>query len=97
VYVQPITANRGQDFHTMNDKLENNEYESLASFVYDVRLIVSNCLLYNKPSTRYAKCANALTIKLDSLLETIKARGWQCEERAMPPVAKKNYESIVIA
>jgi len=39
------------DMTTMSLKLENDEYMSLSDFEKDIRLIISNCLSYNKPGT----------------------------------------------
>lgn len=39
------------DLKTVQDKLTNGLYANRHEFVKDVRLIVSNCLLYNGPDS----------------------------------------------
>ncbi|KAJ1535464.1 nuA3 HAT complex component nto1, partial [Nowakowskiella sp. JEL0078] len=45
------------DFQTMERKLEEFEYENAEDFNKDVRLIISNCTLYNAPDTSYFRNA----------------------------------------
>lgn len=48
------------DLSTMEQKLENDKYESFEQFLYDARLIFKNCRSYNSESTTYYKNANKL-------------------------------------
>jgi histone acetyltransferase len=48
------------DLGTMEQKLENDQYEAVEEFVKDVLLVVRNCKRYNAENTPYAKAANKL-------------------------------------
>lgn len=48
------------DFSTMEQKLENDKYESFDQFLYDTRLIYNNCRAYNAETTTYYKNATKL-------------------------------------
>lgn len=48
------------DLSTMEVKLENNAYESFDDFIYDCKLIFSNCRQYNGENTTFYKNANKL-------------------------------------
>lgn len=45
------------DFSTMNSKLENHAYRSVADLESDFNLMISNCLLYNAKDTVYHRAA----------------------------------------
>ncbi|KAK6204612.1 uncharacterized protein RJT21DRAFT_9828 [Scheffersomyces amazonensis] len=48
------------DLSTMEQKLENDKYESFDQFLYDCRLIFNNCRAYNGETTTYYKNASKL-------------------------------------
>ena len=48
------------DLTTMEFKLENDQYESVDQFVYDAKLIYTNCKSYNNETTTYYKNASKL-------------------------------------
>ncbi|RIA86014.1 hypothetical protein C1645_780659 [Glomus cerebriforme] len=48
------------DLMTIESKVENNCYKTLDDYIQDVRLIFSNCRMYNAEGTIYVKCANGL-------------------------------------
>lgn len=48
------------DLGTMEQKLENDKYESFDQFLYDARLIFNNCRAYNAETTTYYKNATKL-------------------------------------
>ena len=48
------------DLTTMEFKLENDQYESVAQFIYDAKLIFNNCRSYNNETTTYYKNASKL-------------------------------------
>lgn len=48
------------DLSTMENKLENDKYETFDQFLYDARLIFNNCRSYNAESTTYYKNATKL-------------------------------------
>lgn len=48
------------DLSTMEQKLENDKYESFDQFLYDARLIFNNCRAYNAETTTYYKNATKL-------------------------------------
>ena len=56
------------DFNTMEKKLEKLDYDTVEQFEDDVNLVISNCLLYNKPDTIYAKTAIKIKTSLPFLM-----------------------------
>lgn len=48
------------DLSTMEQKLENDKYETFDQFLYDCKLIFNNCRSYNAESTTYFKNATKL-------------------------------------
>lgn len=65
-----------QDFGTIRFKLENDQYEDLAGFVADMKLVFSNALTYNQPNDYVYKSAEILSrvfeerlAKLNKVLE----------------------------
>lgn len=48
------------DLSTMEQKLENDDYESFDQFLYDCKLIFNNCRSYNAETTTYYKNATKL-------------------------------------
>lgn len=48
------------DLSTMEQKLENDKYDTFDQFLYDCRLIFNNCRSYNAESTTYYKNATKL-------------------------------------
>jgi len=48
------------DFATVSQKLDGREYGTYEEFAIDIRLIFTNCLLYNKRETSYAQGAVTL-------------------------------------
>lgn len=48
------------DLSTMENKLENDKYESFEKFLYDCKLIFNNCRAYNAETTTYYKNATKL-------------------------------------
>lgn len=69
-YAQPVNKDEVGDYYdvikepmdlsTMESKLENDKYESFDKFLYDARLIFSNCRAYNAETTTYYKNAKIL-------------------------------------
>ncbi len=55
------------DLSTMEERLENDSYAVPKDMVNDLKLVFSNCLKYNDPTTVYAKCA----IKLEKYMRTL--------------------------
>ncbi|KAJ7780496.1 Bromodomain-containing protein, partial [Mycena maculata] len=49
-----------QDFKTMTEKLENNQYTSVEAFLDDAQLVFDNCRRYNPEGSVYVKNANKL-------------------------------------
>lgn len=60
------------DFSTMRKKLNEFEYESPEAFEEDLRLICSNCLIYNKPDTIYARYAIKLQKSIPDIIDKAK-------------------------
>uniref|UniRef100_A0A8C4WUE7 Bromo domain-containing protein n=1 Tax=Eptatretus burgeri TaxID=7764 RepID=A0A8C4WUE7_EPTBU len=48
------------DFCTMREKVERNDYHSLAEFKVDFKLVCDNAMIYNRPETIYYKAAKKL-------------------------------------
>ncbi|RMZ71717.1 histone acetyltransferase GCN5 [Pyrenophora seminiperda CCB06] len=57
-YYKTITS--PMDLSAMEERLENGFYTTPSLFIEDLKLIFSNCTLYNDPTTIYAKCAAKL-------------------------------------
>ncbi|KAG5654384.1 hypothetical protein H0H81_003208 [Sphagnurus paluster] len=63
-------------FHTMEHKLETNQYPTVESFLADAQLVFDNCRLYNPEPTIYHRNANKLEKYLhDHLLDQVKQEG----------------------
>ncbi|KAG5438583.1 hypothetical protein PCANB_002688 [Pneumocystis canis] len=69
-FVQPVNKDEVPDYYdvikepmdlsTMEFKLENNQYDSVESFLHDAKLIFNNCRSYNNETTTYYKNATKL-------------------------------------
>lgn len=69
-FLQPVNREEVPDYYefikepmdlsTMEVKLENNKYEKMEDFIYDLRLVCNNCRMYNGENTSYFKYANRL-------------------------------------
>lgn len=69
-FLQPVNREEVPDYYefikepmdlsTMEIKLENNKYEKMEDFIYDLRLVCNNCRVYNGENTSYFKYANRL-------------------------------------
>ena len=69
-FLQPVNREEVPDYYefikepmdlsTMEIKLENNKYEKMEDFIYDIRLVCNNCRMYNGENTSYFKYANRL-------------------------------------
>ncbi|WVW84008.1 hypothetical protein I302_106034 [Kwoniella bestiolae CBS 10118] len=57
------------DLSTMENKLENNHYETVEDFVADAKLMFDNCRQYNGEKSTYTKQANLLEKALDKILK----------------------------
>lgn len=55
-----LTATAFSDFSTMEDKLENNQYQDLEGFIADGQLVFENCRNYNPEGSVYAKNATRM-------------------------------------
>lgn len=52
----------------MEFKLDNDQYESVAQFIYDAKLIFNNCRSYNNETTTYYKNASRLEKALADII-----------------------------
>lgn len=59
------------DLSTMEKKLNEGIYTTKEAFIDDFNLMVSNCLQYNDTDTIYARCAVALSNKMNSIIKKI--------------------------
>ncbi|KTW32107.1 uncharacterized protein T551_00789 [Pneumocystis jirovecii RU7] len=69
-FIQPVNKDEVPDYYdvikepmdlsTMEFKLENDQYDSVESFLYDAKLIFNNCRSYNNETTTYYKNATKL-------------------------------------
>ncbi|KAF1915921.1 histone acetyltransferase GCN5 [Ampelomyces quisqualis] len=64
-YYKTITS--PMDFSTMEERLEQGFYTTPKLFIDDLKLIFSNCHLYNDAATIYVKCA----VKLEKYMWTL--------------------------
>ena len=62
----PKVVRRPMDLTTIKRKLENNQYTTTHDFVYDVRLMFTNCYRYNPPGHVVAELGH----KLQAVFET---------------------------
>ncbi|KAJ3305694.1 nuA3 HAT complex component nto1 [Kappamyces sp. JEL0829] len=62
------------DFATISSKVDAHAYKSLDEFEADMNLICSNCLLYNKQDTIYAKAALKLRVYFQSILPVVQSQ-----------------------
>lgn len=80
-FLQPVNKEEVPDYYefikepmdlsTMEVKLEESKYEKMEDFIYDARLIFSNCRSYNGENTSYFKYANRLEKFFNSKLKEI--------------------------
>ena len=61
----PMVVKSPMDLSTIGAKLDNGIYRSRAEFVDDVRLIIGNCLLYNRSESVVYMAAKALETYFD--------------------------------
>lgn len=54
------TISQPMDFSTMKQKIDDNEYPSLDSYIDDFKLMCNNAMTYNHPETIYYKAAKRL-------------------------------------
>jgi histone acetyltransferase len=62
------TVSSPMDLSTMEERLENGFYATPKLLINDLKLVFSNCRLYNDPSTIYVKCAAKLEKYMWSLV-----------------------------
>ena len=55
------------DLGTVKKKLENREYANPDEFAADVRLIFSNCYLYNGPQTDVVAMCKKVEVKTNEI------------------------------
>ncbi|KAK9508573.1 hypothetical protein O3M35_006105 [Rhynocoris fuscipes] len=55
-----LTISRPMDFSTMKQKIDDNAYPNLASYISDLKLMCNNAMIYNQPDTIYYKAAKRL-------------------------------------
>jgi histone acetyltransferase len=80
-FLQPVDKDEVPDYYnviaspmdlsTMEDNFNGDSYAAPKDMVEDLRLIFSNCKLYNAPSTVYSKCAVRLEKYMVSLIRDI--------------------------
>lgn len=80
-FLQPVNREEVPDYYefikepmdlsTMEVKLENNRYEKMENFIYDARLVLNNCRMYNGENTSYFKYANRLEKFFNSKIKEI--------------------------
>lgn len=80
LFLAPVQASEVPDYHeiiknpmdleTMRKKLNESTYSSFDDFVSDLRLIISNCLLYNAPESTAYKCGKELEKAVDRLVSS---------------------------
>jgi histone acetyltransferase len=61
------TVKAPMDLSAMEERLEHRCYTTLKLFIDDLKLVSSNCKLYNDATTVYAKCA----VKLEKYMWTL--------------------------
>ena len=84
------------DLGTVSQKLVDRLYSSYEQFSTDMRLIFSNCLLYNKRETPYAQFALALEQQFDSEELKLRSKGkLDNEERVRMRGGKRKFRSGV--
>lgn len=66
------------DLQTMGTKLKEGQYDSPKAFVEDVKLIISNCRQYNRPTTQFYKAAGTLERSMLAFIKDMPE--WSLEE-----------------
>ena len=64
----------------MRAKLDEGRYERAEDVAKDVRLIWSNCILYNSPGSEFGLLAAGLAKKFEERYSKIKVRGWNAKK-----------------
>ncbi|CAG8556475.1 5279_t:CDS:10, partial [Acaulospora colombiana] len=77
------------DLGTVDTKLNNVEYGNVDAFIADVRLIFSNCILYNGPAHQYSIFAKELDNVFTNLVNLLGSK----EEVLPKPVAESSSKA----
>ncbi|CAG8762686.1 17177_t:CDS:2, partial [Acaulospora morrowiae] len=82
------------DLGTVDVKLNNVEYENVDAFVADIRLIFSNCILYNGPVHQYAIYAKELDNFFMNLLNNLPSSKEEVLPKPVSSEAKRPKRTI---
>ena len=78
------------DFGTVTTKLQNGNYKEIREFLKDMRLVFSNCWLFNKKGTLPHKAATAMSNQFENEAEAVcKRLGYCCglNDKKLNPTA----------
>lgn len=67
----PTIIKHPMDLSTVQNKLENNEYNDPNDVISDIRLIWVNAFTYNKPDNYVHQLAKDMSIRFEQLLQTL--------------------------
>jgi len=81
-FLQPVTLEEAPDYYeviknpidlsTMEKKLNQNKYQTIESFIADIKLMCDNCRMFNSKKSSYYKCADACEERLKLLMSRIR-------------------------
>lgn len=85
----PLVVKNPMDLSTVDQKLNNVEYDSVDDFVRDVNLIFSNCYLYNGRESPVSICASNLESAFNTSLRYMPKENSKPAEPPVPKEAQK--------
>lgn len=85
----PLVVKNPMDLSTVDQKLNNVEYDSVDDFVRDVNLIFSNCYLYNGRESPVSICASNLESAFNTSLRYMPKENSKPAESPAPKEAQK--------
>lgn len=74
------------DLSTVEGKLDQNSYETLEQFFYDLNMIWENCRKYNGPTSVYGELANKMEHNMKRIVNSINFSS----ERELPMRRERN-------
>ncbi|XP_073996393.1 bromodomain containing 7/9 isoform X1 [Rhodnius prolixus] len=86
-----LTISRPMDFSTMKQKIDDNAYPNLTSYINDLKLMCNNAMVYNQPDTIYYKAAKRL---LHGGLKLLTPERLKQALPAVPALASVPYEQL---
>merc|ERR1712146_95280 len=86
----PVIVKRPMDLGTIKMKLENGEYQKAQEVIEDVRLVWTNCKLYNMEGSYFYNIAEKLSKKFEERL----SKAAITEDAGFPDLADQNLPNL---